>query len=345
MASKGTVLVTGGTGYIGSHTCVELIDQGYGVVAVDNLSASTRAPLERICQLTGVDVPFHETDIRDTEALTRILRQYEVDAVMHFAAKKAVSESTEIPLVYFDNNVRGTVSLLQAMQDAGVHRVIFSSSCSVYGNSTVDVLDENAATGPTNPYAWTKLTCEQINEQTGRYLPDFRIVNLRYFNPIGAHPSGLLGEDPFGVPRNVLPYMTRVAAGTLERLQVFGDDYPTPDGTCIRDYIHVIDVARGHLAALDHLDDAIGVATFNLGTGVGTSVLELHEAFERASGCTIPFDIGPRRPGDVPRLVADVTKVQREWGWEAEFNLAAMCADAWNFQVRNALGYQAEQSR
>ena len=283
MKRSQTILVTGGGGYIGSHACVALVEAGYDIVIVDDHSTSSSRSIDRTRQLTGGSIVSYSLDIADRIVLTSILRRHNVDAVIHFAARKAVGESTQIPLHYFDINIGGTASLLRAMRDTGVERLVFSSSCSIYGDGNGHLLSESAPARPTNPYAWSKWACEQMISQAIRYHPEFRAISLRYFNPIGAHPSGVLGEDPKGVPHNIMPFLTQVAIGRLDHLSVFGDDYPTPDGTAIRDYIHVVDVVDGHVVALEHIDDTSGMQVLNLGTGVGTSVLQLREAFQVAS--------------------------------------------------------------
>jgi len=335
-----TVLVTGGAGFIGSHTCVELLAHGHEVVVIDDFSNSSRGAVDAVQKVAGRPVSLHEADLRDRAALDAVFGAHRIDAVIHFAAKKAVGESTRIPLEYFDINIGGTTALLRAMTDHGVKRLVFSSSCSVYGETTKVPLDENDPAAPTNPYARSKYICEQLLADACARYPDLSVVALRYFNPVGAHPSGLIGEDPLGLPNNVMPYLMQVAVGRLERLPVFGDDYPTPDGTPIRDYIHVCDLAEGHRLALEHLGDATGLRVFNLGTGVGVSVLQLVEAFGEACGQAIPFRIMPRRPGDVARLIADATRVERAWGWRTTHDLAAMCRDAWQFQKLNPHGYR-----
>ncbi|MEU7699192.1 UDP-glucose 4-epimerase GalE [Streptomyces sp. NPDC015492] len=335
-----TVLVTGGAGFIGSHTCVELLRSGHEVVVLDDHSNSSPEALERVAKIAGRPIAaVHTADIRDRRALDAVFTGHPIDAVVHFAAKKAVGESVRIPLTYYDINVGGTTALASAMHDHGVHRLVFSSSCSVYGNATVVPLTEESPTAPANPYATTKWTCERILADLCRHVPELRVLALRYFNPAGAHPSGLLGEDPSGVPNNIMPFLTQVAVGRREELSVFGDDYATPDGTGVRDYLHVMDVAEGHVAALDHFDDEPGLQVFNLGTGRGSSVLELLHAFEEASGRPVPHRIAPRRPGDVAQLVADPAKVAAAWGWRAQRDLAAMCRDAWTFQQQNPHGY------
>ncbi|WP_243837895.1 UDP-glucose 4-epimerase GalE [Cumulibacter soli] len=333
------VLVTGGAGFIGSHTCVELLDAGHDVLVVDDLSAGFADALDRVGVLTGVRPELEVLDITDTAALCGLFARHAIDAVIHFAARKAVGESIEIPLEYFHTNVTGTISLLRAMREAKVRQLVFSSSCSIYGDTNGTLLDEQSPSAPANPYAWTKLTCEQLIAQECAYGEGMRAINLRYFNPIGAHPSGVLGEQPRGVPRNVLPYLAEVATGEREYLQIFGGDYPTDDGTAIRDYVHVVDVAAGHVAALNHLEDADEPQLFNLGTGVGTSVLELHAQYEREVGRELPYRITERRRGDVPRLVADCSRVQDAWGWHTQYDLAQMCADSWRFMQRNPEGY------
>ncbi|GGT12391.1 UDP-glucose 4-epimerase GalE [Streptomyces purpureus] len=340
MSGPPTVLVTGGAGFIGSHTCVELLDHGYEVVVVDDYSNSSPGALERVVKVAGrPPAAVHEIDLLDRRALGEVFEQHSFDAVVHFAAKKAVGESVEIPAEYYDINVGGTTALLRTMREHGVHRLVFSSSCSVYGNATKVPLTEHDPARPTNPYATSKWLCERVIGDICRRLPEFSVLALRYFNPVGAHPSGLLGEVPPGVPNNVMPYLAQVASGRLVKLRVFGDDYPTPDGTGVRDYLHVMDVAEGHRVALEHLDDERGLRVFNLGTGQGTSVLELAAAFGRACGAPIPYEITGRRPGDVAALVADTSAVARAWGWTATRDLAAMCEDAWRFQELNPSGY------
>ncbi|WP_327119731.1 UDP-glucose 4-epimerase GalE [Nocardia sp. NBC_01730] len=333
------ILVTGGAGFIGSHTCVELLQNGYEVVVVDNHSNSSPGALDEVQKLAGLPLTAYQVDLRDRKALAEVFDAHPIDAVVHFAAKKAVGESIQIPLDYFDINIGGTTSLLRAMHEHGVYQLVFSSSCSIYGDSQKVPMAEEAPAGPTNPYALSKWTCEQLLAETCSRYPQFTVVSLRYFNPMGAHPSGRIGEDPRGVPHNVMPYLTQVAVGRLERLSVFGGDYPTPDGSAIRDYIHVMDVADGHRLAVEHLGEEPGMRVFNLGTGAGVSVLELVEAFSAACGKEIPYQVVDRRPGDVARLIADSSRVEREWGWRTTRNLAAMCDDAWRFQRLNPNGY------
>ncbi|MEU6774803.1 UDP-glucose 4-epimerase GalE [Streptomyces sp. NPDC046759] len=340
MPGRTTVLVTGGAGFIGSHTCVELLDHGYDVVVVDNYSNSSPGALERVTKIAGrPPAAVHEVDLLDRQALSQVFDQHDIDAVIHFAAKKAVGESVDLPVEYYDTNVGGTTALMRAMHDHGVRRLVFSSSCSIYGDATKVPLAEGDPAGPTNPYATSKWLCEQVLADICRHLDGLSVLALRYFNPVGAHPSGLLGEVPRGVPNNVMPYLAQVAAGRRPRLSIFGDDYPTSDGTGVRDYIHVMDVAEGHRVALEHLDDGTGMRVFNLGTGQGTSVLQLLAAFERACGVPIPYEITGRRAGDVPALVADPGAVSRAWDWTATRDLTAMCEDAWRFQELNPSGY------
>ena len=339
MPDSTTVLVTGGAGFIGSHTCVDLLQHGYEVVVVDDHSNSSPAALDRVETIAGRGVTAYGLDLRDATGLADVFSRHRVDAVIHFAAKKAVGESVDIPLDYYDVNVSATVGLLRAMLAHGVHRLVFSSSCSIYGSAERVPIVEDDPARPTNPYARTKWMCEQILQDVCYRHPELRVLALRYFNPVGAHESGLLGEDPRGVPNNLMPYLAQIAVGRLPRLSVFGADYPTPDGTGIRDYIHVMDVADGHRVALEHLDDDAGVRVLNLGTGVGTSVIELVEAFEAASGRPIPYDVVPRRPGDVAALVADPARAEREWDWLTQRSVEAMCRDAWRFQQRHPVGY------
>jgi UDP-glucose 4-epimerase len=335
-----TVLVTGGAGYIGSHVCVDLLNHGHEVVVVDNYANSSPAALVRIERVTGRSVAAaHEVDLRDRAALAEVFDRYSVDAVMHFAAMKAVGESMRIPLEYYDNNVGGTTNLLRVMGAHGVRRLVFSSSCSIYGDAQTIPINEQATPAPTNPYATSKWICEQILGEACLRCPGLRVIALRYFNPIGAHDSGLLGEAPVGVPNNVMPYLMQVALGARERLTVFGDDYPTADGTAVRDYVHVMDVADAHRLALERLDRYSGMTAFNIGTGTGTSVLRLIEAFRAATERPVPYTVAPRRPGDVAALVADPGTLAREWGWRTTRDLAAMCRDAWRFQRANPAGY------
>ncbi|MDX6361660.1 MAG: UDP-glucose 4-epimerase, partial [Streptomyces sp.] len=312
---------------------------GHEVVVVDDFSNSSPAALDAVQKLAGRPLVLHRADLRDRTALDAVFSAHAIDSVIHFAAKKAVGDSTRMPLEYYDINVTGTVNLLRAMTRYQVRRLVFSSSCSIYGDTPKVPLDESDPAAPANPYARTKYLCEQLLADACTRYPELSVIALRYFNPIGAHPSGRIGEDPTGIPNNVLPYMAQVAVGRLTELPVFGDDYPTPDGTGVRDYIHVSDVADGHRVALDHLDDERGLRVFNLGTGTGASVLELLAEFTKAVGTPIPYRILGRRPGDVPTLIADPGRVERAWGWRTTRDLAAMCADAWRFQRLHPSGY------
>ncbi len=333
-------LITGGAGYIGSHTCVELLCAGHDVVVIDDLSNSSPEALRRVEVLGGRQLAgFIQADVRDRAVLNGVFARYPVEAVIHFAAKKAVGESVALPRAYYDNNLNGLLSLLEAMDDAGVRRLVFSSSATVYGDPASVPIDEGFPTAATNPYGRTKLMGEEILRDVGAADPRWNIALLRYFNPVGAHRSGRIGEDPDGLPNNLMPYVSQVAVGRLERLNVFGGDYPTPDGTGVRDYIHVVDLARGHLRALERIEGLPGVSTFNLGTGRGYSVLEVVKAFEAASERSIPYRIVARRPGDVAACWADPARAAEVLGWRAELDLAAMCADAWRWQRTNPRGY------
>lgn len=334
-----SVLVTGGLGYIGSHACVALAAAGYRLVVVDNLSNSKPSVLERLRELTGADIEFHRADLRERTALDRVFAGQRIDAVIHFAGLKAVGESIEKPQLYHDNNVGGTQALLDAMKHHRVERVVFSSSATVYGEPERLPLREDHRLAPQNPYGETKLVIERLLADRSGADPGFDHAALRYFNPIGAHPSGRIGEDPRGIPNNLLPYVAQVAVGRREKLSVFGNDYPTPDGTGVRDYIHVVDLAAGHVAALKYLRKQRRSLTVNLGTGRGYSVLEVVKAFERASGKTIPLEFAPRRPGDVAACYADPAAAAAELGWRARLDLDAMCRDAWRWQSANPEGY------
>jgi UDP-glucose 4-epimerase len=338
---KGAILVTGGAGYIGSHAVVELIGAGYEPVVVDNLCNSHEEVFARIERITGQRPKFHRADIRDGAALDRVLSERRFDAVMHFAGLKAVGESVVQPLRYYENNVSGTIALCQAMQRHAVRRIVFSSSAVVYGNQQVVPIAEDASIRPTNPYGQTKLMCEVLLRDLAASDPDCKVALLRYFNPVGAHESGLIGEDPKDVPNNLMPYVCQVAVGRLPELLIFGDDYGTPDGTGVRDYIHVVDLAKGHLAALDALSVQNGVSCVNLGTGRGSSVLELTDAVERVSGRKIRRRIVGRRPGDAAASYADASLAQRLLGWRATKTLDDMCRDAWRWQRMNPDGYEA----
>ena len=335
-----TVLLTGGAGYIGSHTAVELLNAGHDVVIADNYANSSSIVAQRITRITGKPVKCYEADAADPAALERIFQENAIDSVIHFAGLKAVGESVRLPLDYYRNNLDSTLALLAAMEAHGVRQLIFSSSATVYGRHAALPYREDAETGPcTNPYGWTKLFIEQIIRDYAAAHPDFSVVLLRYFNPVGAHESGLMGEDPRDIPNNLMPYIARVAVGTLPYLNVFGNDYPTPDGTGVRDYIHVTDLATGHMAALDYAASHTGVEVFNLGTGTGYSVLDMVHAFEKANGVKVPYQIVGRRPGDLPTCYADPAKSERVLGWKAEKNLEDMCRDSWNWQSKNPMGY------
>ncbi|WP_231758590.1 UDP-glucose 4-epimerase GalE [Microbulbifer elongatus] len=337
------ILVTGGAGYIGSHTCVELIEAGFEPVVVDNLCNSSEEALRRVEAITGHSVPFHHVDITDARALGEVFRAYPVQAVVHFAGLKAVGESVSLPLRYYQNNVAGTLTLCEVMEEAGVRQLIFSSSATVYGDPATVPIQEDFPTGATNPYGASKLMVEDILRDLCKAPgKQWKISLLRYFNPIGAHESGTIGEDPAGIPNNLLPYVAQVAVGRLPHLQVFGDDYATSDGTGVRDYIHVVDLARGHLAALNKLgraDTESGCYTYNLGTGRGSSVLEIVRAFAEAAGKDIPYQIVPRRPGDIAECYADPAYAEKELGWKAEFDLKRMVTDTWRWQSQNPNGY------
>lgn len=333
------VLVTGGCGYIGSHTAIELIADGHDVVVVDNLSNSSQEALRRVEKTTGKEIPFYEIDCTDQEALNRVFKEHKIDAAIHFAGLKSVNESVSKPLAYYRNNIDSTLSLCEVMQAHGVKKLIFSSSAAVYGTPEELPLTENSRTGSsiTNPYGQTKFMIEQILRDLSVADPEWQITLLRYFNPIGAHESGFIGEDPNDIPNNLLPYVSQVAVGKLKKVRVFGNDYDTVDGTGVRDYIHVVDLARGHVAALNHLQG--GAAVYNLGTGRGTSVLEAIHAFEKAAGKEIAYEIVDRRPGDVASCYADCSKANKELGWKAEKTFEEACADAWHWQSQNPTGY------
>lgn len=335
----GRVLVTGGAGYIGSHACVALIEAGYEVVVFDNLCNSSRVALERLDAICGKTVVFEQGDIRDRGALDSVFARHRVDAVLHFAGLKAVGESVEMPLEYYDNNVTGSLVLLAAMEAAGVQRLVFSSSATVYGDPVTVPIREDFALGPTSPYGRSKLMVEEILADWQHARPDWSVARLRYFNPVGAHQSGLIGEDPQGHPNNLLPFVAQVAVGRRERLQVFGSDYPTVDGTGVRDYIHVMDLVEGHVAALDYIASHSGLHTINLGTGNGISVLEMVRAFESASGREIPYDIVDRRAGDIAKCWADPHLAAELLNWRASRSLEQMCEDSWRWQSTNPGGY------
>lgn len=338
-----TVLVTGGAGYIGSHTCVELLNAGFTPIIVDNLCNSSVESLQRVATITGKAVPtFYKGDIRNAELLDKIFQTHSIDSVIHFAGLKAVGESVEKPLAYYDNNVTGTIQLLQAMQRHQVKCIVFSSSATVYGDPHTTPIQEHFPLSATNAYGRSKLMIEEMLGDLYRADPAWKIALLRYFNPVGAHSSGLIGEDPQGIPNNLMPYIARVAVGTYEYLSVFGGDYPTPDGTGVRDYIHVVDLAKGHVKALEAFQRSTtpDLLTVNLGTGQGYSVLDMVNAFAQASGCEIPYRIVARRAGDIACCYADPAKAQALLQWTAEKDLAAMCNDAWNWQRNNPQGYR-----
>ncbi len=334
------ILVTGGAGYIGSHTVVELQNAGHNVVVIDNLSNSKAKSLNRVTEITGKKVDFFEIDIRDFNALDSLLNKYKFDCCIHFAGLKAVGESVQKPLEYYDNNVCGTVTLLRALNKHNCKNIIFSSSACVYGNPEIIPITENCPKGNcTNPYGATKSMIEDIMMDLYKSDSNWNIVLLRYFNPIGAHQSGKIGENPNGIPNNLMPYITQVAVGKRDELSVFGNDYDTHDGTGVRDYIHVIDLARGHVCALNAIKENCGLEIFNLGTGHGYSVLDVVNAFEKVNGLKIPYVIKPRRAGDVPVCYADASKAEKILKWHAEFNLEDMCRDSWNWQKNNPNGY------
>ena len=334
------ILVTGGAGYIGSHTCIELLRAGHEVTVYDNFSNSSPESMRRVERISGRKVNLIEGDIRDAGALRHALRDCRAKAVVHFAGLKAVGESVEQPLRYYDNNVNGTLQLLQAMGECGVTQLVFSSSATVYGDPVRLPLTEDHPLSATNPYGRTKLMIEEILRDLHRSDPAWRVAILRYFNPIGAHESGLIGEDPRGIPNNLMPYVSQVAAGRREKLQVWGGDYPTPDGTGVRDFIHVVDLADGHVKALAYLEAQGGCTEFNLGTGRGYSVLELVSAFEKASGRAVPYEIAGRRPGDVAASYASAERAARLLGWQPRRGIDAMCADSWRWQRNNPQGYR-----
>lgn len=334
------ILVTGGSGFIGSHTVVELLEAGREVVVIDNLSNSSPVALRRVEEITGKQVVFYQADIRDREALEEVFAKEKIESCIHFAGLKAVGESVEKPWEYYDNNITGTLTLVDVMRKHNVKNIIFSSSSTVYGDpDSVPVTEESPLKKCTNPYGSTKFMLEQILTDIQTADPEWNVVLLRYFNPIGAHKSGRIGENPNGIPNNLMPYITQVAVGKRERLGVFGNDYDTPDGTGVRDYIHVVDLARGHVKALKKIEEKAGLCIYNLGTGQGYSVLDVVRNFEEASGVKIPYEILPRRAGDIAANYADASKALRELGWKAEYTLKDMCADSWNWQKNNPDGY------
>ena len=336
-----SILVTGGAGYIGSHTCVELLNAGYDVVVIDNLDNSSEEALKRVEQITGKTVKFYEGDLLNREDVEKVFEQESIDSVIHFAGLKAVGESVAKPLEYYHNNITGTLILCDVMRQHGCKNIVFSSSATVYGDPAFVPITEECPKGKiTNPYGQTKGMLEQI--LTDLYVgdPEWKVILLRYFNPIGAHKSGLIGEDPKGIPNNLVPYIAQVSVGKLEKLGVFGNDYPTPDGTGVRDYIHVVDLAVGHVKAIEKLNSLEGVEIYNLGTGKGYSVLEVLHAYEKACGKTLPYEIKERRPGDIPTCYADSAKAKRELGWEAQYGIEEMCEDSYRWQSMNPNGYR-----
>ena len=333
------ILVTGGAGYIGSHTVVELLESGYGVVVVDNLSNSNKESMNRVKKITGKSPVFYEADVRDRAAMEKIFTENKIDYVIHFAGLKAVGESCVKPIEYYDNNLYGTLVLLEVMREHGCKKIVFSSSATVYGTPERLPLDESCRTGgTTNPYGTSKYFQEIMLSDVYKADNEWTVVLLRYFNPVGAHPSGLIGEDPRGIPNNLTPYIAKVAIGELKEVGVFGNDYDTPDGTGVRDYIHVVDLAKGHVAAISKIKDS-GVYTYNLGTGVGYSVLDVIHAYEKACGHAIPYAIKPRRAGDIAACYADASKAEKELGWKAQYGIDEMCASSWNWQSNNPKGY------
>lgn len=334
------ILVTGGSGYIGSHTVVELIGAGYDVVVCDNLSNSSEKSLDRVAQITGKKVPFYKADIRDRDAMNAIFDKEDITAVIHFAGLKAVGESVSKPLEYYDNNINGTLVLVDVMAKHGVKNLIFSSSATVYGAPAFIPITEECPKGQcTNPYGWTKSMLEQILSDIQFADKEWNVILLRYFNPIGAHKSGLIGENPNGIPNNLMPYVTQVAIGKRPELGVFGNDYDTPDGTGVRDYIHVVDLAQGHVKALKKIEDKAGLKIYNLGTGNGYSVLDIVKNFEAATGVKVPYSIKPRRPGDIATCYANADLAEKELGWKAQNGILEMCEDAWRWQKNNPNGY------
>ena len=334
------ILVTGGAGYIGSHTCVELLERGYEIAVLDNLCNSSVKSLDVVKSITGKDFDFYKVDLLDYDATEKVIAEGNFDAVIHFAGLKAVGESTQIPIKYYHNNITGTLNLLRAMEKHNLNNIVFSSSATVYGMPKTVPIREDFPLSTTNPYGSTKLMLEQILQDAQKANNKLSVTLLRYFNPIGAHKSGRMGEDPQGIPNNLLPYVAQVAVGKLERVGVFGNDYPTKDGTGVRDYIHVVDLAIGHVAAIDKCANKPGVYIYNLGTGNGYSVLDIIKAFSKACGKDVPYEICPRRPGDIAECYADPTKAKNELGWQAEREIQEMCEDAWRWQSNNPNGYE-----
>lgn len=334
------ILVTGGAGFIGSHTVVELLQAGHEAVVLDNLSNSSEKSLQRVEAITGKAIPFYKADILDRQALEEIFTREQIDAVIHFAGLKAVGESVQKPWEYYENNIAGTLTLVDVMRKHGVKNIIFSSSATVYGNPAFVPITEQCPKGQcTNPYGWTKSMLEQILSDIQKADSQWNVILLRYFNPIGAHKSGTIGENPNGIPNNLMPYITQVAVGKLPQLGVFGNDYDTPDGTGVRDYIHVVDLAKGHVKALKKIEEKAGLKIYNLGTGVGYSVLDIVKNFEQATGVKIPYVIKERRPGDIATCYADPGLAKEELGWEAEYGIKEMCEDSWRWQKMNPNGY------
>ncbi|MEL7145075.1 MAG: UDP-glucose 4-epimerase GalE [Bacteroidota bacterium] len=334
------ILVTGGAGYIGSHTVLELLNVGHQVIVIDDLQNSKTESLKRIEQISGKQVIFYEADLCDSENVSNVFSKHKLDAVIHFAGLKAVGESVQFPLRYYQNNIDSTLVLCQAMKDHNVKNLVFSSSATVYGDPETVPITEDFPLSATNPYGRTKLFIEQILKDLHIADPNWNIALLRYFNPVGAHPSGRIGEDPNGIPNNLMPFVAQVAVGKRERLSVFGNDYPTPDGTGVRDYIHVVDLAKGHLKAIEKLSERPGLVAYNLGTGIGCSVLDMVKAFEKASGKEVPYQLVDRRPGDVASCYADPGKAEKELGWKAELDIEKMCEDAWRWQSLNPTGFE-----
>lgn len=334
------ILVTGGAGYIGSHTVVELQNEGYDVVVIDNLSNSCEKSLERVEKITGKKVPFYKCDILDREKLSEIMDKENFDACIHFAGLKAVGESVQKPWEYYENNIAGTLTLVDVMRKHNVKNIIFSSSATIYGDPAFIPITEECPKGVcTNPYGWTKSMLEQVLTDIQKADPEWNVILLRYFNPIGAHKSGTIGENPNGIPNNLMPYITQTAVGKRDHLTIFGNDYDTHDGTGVRDYIHVVDLAKGHVKALKKIEEKAGLKIYNLGTGVGYSVLDIVKNFEEVTGVKVPYEIGPRRPGDIATCYASAQKAFDELGWKAEYGIKEMCADSWNWQKNNPNGY------
>ncbi len=334
------ILVTGGAGYIGSHTCVEMLNAGYEVVVIDNLDNSSSESLKRVEKITGKTVKFYKEDVRDKDALRKIFKENKIEAVIHFAGLKAVGESVREPIMYYNNNIQNTIALVEVMGEFNVKKIVFSSSATVYGEAKVVPLTEDMPTSAINPYGKTKWFIEHILSDLYNSDNEWSVALLRYFNPIGAHKSGLIGEDPKGIPNNLMPYISQVAVGKLQKLHVFGDDYNTPDGTGVRDYIHVVDLAKGHVKAVDYVLKTTGLEAINLGTGNGVSVFELRDAFVKATGVEVPFVVDPRRPGDADEVYADASKAKKLLGWTAELDVKQMCEDTWRWQSGNPNGYE-----